>query len=90
MEHTVSDANRRPDRSARMEPGGSGDMERRQPVPGPELVLARRYAGALARLARRVDFTAHPIATGGRRFQWEGCETGIHAAGTESEGGRQA
>ncbi|NME61839.1 hypothetical protein [Bifidobacterium thermophilum] len=74
MEHTVSDANRRPDESARMEPGGSGDMERRQPVPGPELVLARRHAGALARPARRVDFTVHPIAVapreaaeGGRR-----------------------
>ena len=74
MEHTVSDANRRLDGSARMKPGGSGDMERRQPVPGPELVLARRYAGALARLARRVDFTVHPTAVapreaaeGGRR-----------------------
>lgn len=74
MEHTVSDANRRLDGPARIEPGGSGDVERRQPVPGPELVLARRYAGALARLARRVDFTVRPIAVapreaaeGGRR-----------------------
>lgn len=74
MEHTVSDINRRPDELIRMKPGGSGDMERRHPIPGPELVLARRYAGALARLARRVDFTVHPIAVapreaaeGGRR-----------------------
>lgn len=66
MEHTVSDANRRPDESAHLKPGGSGDMERRQPIPGPELVLARRYAGALARLARRVDFTVHPIAVAPR------------------------
>lgn len=66
MEHTVSDANRRPDGPARMEPRGSGDVERRQLIPGPELVLARRYAGALARLARRADFTVHPVAVAPR------------------------
>lgn len=58
MEHTVSDVNHRPDELIRMEPGGAGDVECRQPIPGPELVLAR--------LARRVDFTVHPIAVAPR------------------------
>ena len=66
MEHTVSDVNHRQDELIRMEPGGAGDVECRQPIPGPELVLARRYAGALARLARRLDFTVHPIAVAPR------------------------
>lgn len=66
MEHTVSDVNRRQDELIRMEPGGAGDVECRQPIPGPEFVLARRYAGALARLARRLDFTVHPIAVAPR------------------------